>query len=146
MSRDHRRLRVFNDAHALVLCIYKEANQFPRDEWFGMRMQMRRAALSVPAIIVEGCARSTTRDCCNFLNIAVGSASELAYLLEVANELRFIPPESGVELRARAAAVVRQLKRLHSELEIRWRLEAGRSRDARAPRPTPKTKDQRPAP
>ncbi len=80
MSRDHRRLRVFGDAHTLALAIYRETNNFPKDEWFGIRMQMRRAALSVPTNIVEGCARSTTRDCCSFFNVAVGSASRTGLL------------------------------------------------------------------
>ena len=144
MSRDHRRLRVFNDAHALTLAIYRETQGFPKDEWFGIRMQMRRAALSVPTNIVEGCARLTTRDCCNFLNIAVGSASELAYLLRVANELRFIPREPGVELLSRADAIVRQLKRLHSEMDTLARLEThGPPRMSRPKDQSPKTKDNR---
>ena len=135
MSRDHRRLRVFNDAHALTLAVYRRTNSFPKDEWFGLRMQMRRAAVSVPANIVEGCARSTTRDCCNFLNIAVGSASELAYLLRLAIELRFVAHESAVELQERADAVVRQLKRLHTETDRLAQLEAERAQRSKVQNP-----------
>jgi four helix bundle protein len=132
MSRDHRRLRVFNDAHALTLAVYRRTNSFPKDEWFGLRMQMRRAAVSVPANIVERCARSTTRDYCNVLNIAVGSASELAYLVRLANELCFLARESGVELQARADAVVRQLKRLHTETDRLAQLEIDRAQRPKA--------------
>ena len=143
MSRDHRRLRVFRDAHTLALAIYRETNNFPKDEWFGIRMQMRRAALSVPTNIVEGCARSTTRDCCSFFNVAVGSASELAYLLRVASELRFLPSDSGVELQIQADAVVRQLKRLHSQMDTLARLETNRSpRTSNTIDQRPKTKDR----
>jgi len=125
------------------LAIYRETNSFPKDEWFGIRLQMRKAAVSVPANIVEGCARSTTRDCCNFFNIAVGSAAELAYLLCLANELRFMTPDSGAELQARADTVVRQLKRLHSQMDMLARLETNRSsRTWNTIDQRPKTKDR----
>ena len=76
----------------------------------------------------------TTRHCCSFLNTAVGSASELAYLLRVANELQFLPQEAGAALQARADAVVRQLKTLHSETERLAQLEAGQSARTRRPK------------
>lgn len=57
-----KKLRVFHDAHALTLAIYKNTRNFPKDEWFGIRAQLRRAAVSVPSNLVEGNARSTTRD------------------------------------------------------------------------------------
>ena len=44
MSRDYRKLRVFHEAHALATAIYQHTRAFPRDEWFGLRSQMRRAA------------------------------------------------------------------------------------------------------
>src|SRR5687767_3941472 len=87
MARDHRRLRVFQEAHELTLAIYKETQNFPRDEWFGIRAQIRRAAVSIPSNIVEGCARVGTREYVNFLNIAKGSAAEAAYLVRLAGEL-----------------------------------------------------------
>jgi four helix bundle protein len=58
MARDHRKLRVFQDAHQLTLAIYKHTCNFPRDEWFGL-LQMRRASVSIPSNIVEGNARRT---------------------------------------------------------------------------------------
>lgn len=62
MSRDHKKLRVFHDAHAVAIAIYRQTREFPRDESFGLRAQMRRAAVSVASNIVEGNARATTRD------------------------------------------------------------------------------------
>jgi four helix bundle protein len=61
-GRHHRRLRVFHDAHSLTLAIYKHTKGFPKEEWFGIRQQMRRAATSTPSNIVEGSARRTTAD------------------------------------------------------------------------------------
>lgn len=60
MARDHRRLRVFQEAHRLTLAIYKETRTLPRDEWYGIRAQLRRAAVAVAANVVEGNARLST--------------------------------------------------------------------------------------
>jgi four helix bundle protein len=60
MARDHRKLRVFADAHGLVPAIYKQTRDFPREE--PLRMQIRTAAVSVPGNIVEGrCAAQPSR-------------------------------------------------------------------------------------
>jgi four helix bundle protein len=77
MSRDHRRLRVFQQAHELTIAIYKNTREFPRDEWFGVRARMRRAAVSVTTNLVEGNARRSTKDYLNCLNISRGSAAEV---------------------------------------------------------------------
>src|SRR5688500_1067774 len=95
MARDHRRLRVFQEAHALTKAIYKETRSFPRDEWYGMRSQIRRAAVSVAANIVEGNARRGTPQYVNFLNIARGSAGELGYLVLLASDLGYFSPQAS---------------------------------------------------
>ena len=126
MSRDHTKLRVFHDAHRMALSIYQHTRDFSKEEQFGMRVQLRRAAVSVPSNIVEGCARKSTREYCNFVNIGLGSASELGYLIALATALRFMGPDAGKELGARSRNVIKQLQRLGDELELLAAAERGK--------------------
>ena len=131
MARDHRKLRVFHNAHRLVLAIYRQTKVFPKDEWFGIRLQMRRAATSVPTNIVEGSARRTTSEYVYFVNVARGSAGELHYLIDLASELGFLAGEAFKDLNARAEHVVRQLERLIQELETLLAVEREQARRKR---------------
>ena len=85
--RDHRKLRAFKLADELAVEVYKLSSELPKSEQFGLTSQMRRAAISVPANIVEGCARRTTRDFKHFLEIAMGSLREVGYLLDISCRL-----------------------------------------------------------
>ena len=134
MSRDHTKLRVFHAGHQLALDIYKQTLNFPRHEWFGLRLQIRKAAVSTPSNIVEGSARRSTREYCNFLNIALGSASELAYLIGLATELGFLNDTGGLVTQARS--VVRQMQRLVDSAEaLRAAEEGARAKRASGPKP-----------
>lgn len=117
MSRDYRRLTVFHESHALATAIYLCTRDFPRDEWFGLRSQMQRAAASVACNIVEGNARSTTRDYVRFLNVAFGSASELQYLVALATDLGIAKGDAWPPVRTQCETVTRQLQRLVERME-----------------------------
>ena len=90
MERNHRSLKAWQEAIALVDALYEITVSFPADERFGLVSQIRRAAVSVPANIAEGFARSGTKELLHFLSISVGSLSELDTLVEISVRRGFI--------------------------------------------------------
>ena len=88
--RDHRALRAFDLADEIALMTYKITKQFPREEIYGLVSQMRRAAVSVPSNIVEGCSRESRVEYLRFLEIAFGSLRELNYQASLATRLNYL--------------------------------------------------------
>lgn len=74
----------------MTLATYKATAKFPKDELYGLTSQIRRACVSVPANIAEGCGRDGEVEFNRFLQIAAGSASELQYHLFLASELKLL--------------------------------------------------------
>ena len=112
MSRDHRKLRVFQLADDLVVEVYRRTSGFPVEERYGLQSQIRRAAVSIPTNIVEGSARTTTKDYQHFVVIALGSASEVRYLLGLACKLGFLSGPEQEDLGDRYDELVRSLQKL----------------------------------
>jgi len=88
--RDHTKLRAFELADEVAVLVYRMTAGFPREELYGLTSQMRRAAVSVPSNIVEGCARDSQSDYLRFLYIAFGSLRELHYQLSLSKRLGFL--------------------------------------------------------
>lgn len=88
--RDFHQLQIWQRSHKLTLAIYKATNRFPREEVYGLTSQLRRAISSVPTNICEGCGRKTNADFARFLQISVGSASEVEYELLLAHDLNYL--------------------------------------------------------
>lgn len=91
--KDFRSLKVWGKAHDLTLAVYRLTNDFPQRELYGLTSQLRRAAVSVPTNIAEGCGRSGDREFRRFLQIAMGSASELEYQVLLARDLGYLKEE-----------------------------------------------------
>ena len=83
-------LNVWKAAHRLTLDIYKVVGAFPAEERYCLSLQMRRAAISIPANIAEGFGRRGPKDQRRFYNISRGSAEELKYFLLLASDLGFL--------------------------------------------------------
>ena len=93
--RDHTKLRAFELADDLAVLVYRVTARFPREELYGLTFQMRRAAISIPSNIVEGCARDSQADYLRFLYIAFGSLRELHYQLSLSKRLGFLSNEDS---------------------------------------------------
>jgi four helix bundle protein len=116
VSRDHRDLKVFVLADELVVDVYRLTTAFSAEERYGLRSQIRRAAVSVPTNLVEGCARRSTRDYLQFVTVALGSASETQYLLDLSTRLDLLPQAGTSALTQRYHDLIRGLQRLVSTL------------------------------
>ena len=113
MSLQYRTLVVWQRADDLFIEIHHVTHQrFPRDEQYELGRQLRRAAYSVPANIVEGCARQHECDRLNFLNIASASLSELTYGLHAAHRWGNLDDESSRVLDDQARMVAAPLNGL----------------------------------
>ena len=119
MSRDHRKLRVFKLADELVIDVYGSTNGFPIEERYGLQAQLRRAAVSVPVNIVEGCARRTTAEYCHFLNIAAGSTAEAWYLVGLSGRLGFLGVQDVERLNESYRILASQLEALQQSMRDR---------------------------
>lgn len=90
MKHNFKNLEIWQKLRLLVKEIYLLTAQLPDSEKYGLVSQMRRAAVSVPSNIAEGCGRNTDKDFARFLGIAVGSISELETQLYLLVDLEFI--------------------------------------------------------
>lgn len=93
MEKGYKRLKVYQEAHRLVLMAYRITAEFPKSESFGLVPQMRRAAVSVVANIIEGQARFGNKEFKRFIFVANGSLVELEYYLQLSEELKYINRE-----------------------------------------------------
>ena len=115
--KDFRDLKVWAKAHELALTVYRATSGFPKEELYGLTSQIRRASVSVPTSIAEGCGRGSDADFARFLQIAMGSASEVEYLLLLAHDLKFIDDSvygvlnlNAVEVKKMIASFIGKLK------------------------------------
>jgi len=87
-------MQVWHKGHKLALEIYQLTAKFPKEEIYGLSSQIRRAAVSIPTNIAEGCGRGSTKELKQFLRISMGSASEVEYQILLSFELCYMDSET----------------------------------------------------
>ncbi|MDH3259226.1 MAG: four helix bundle protein [Deltaproteobacteria bacterium] len=117
--KDFRELLVWEKAHMLTRKVYHTTSTFPREEMYGLTSQIRRACASVPTNIAEGCGRNSDAELARFLEISMGSASELEYLLMLTRDLNLMNNPDYSELTSNVVEIKRMLasfiKKLRAE-------------------------------
>jgi len=106
------------------MLVYQATKGFPKEEVYGMTAQMRRAAVSVPSNIVEGCARESQADYLRFLEIAFASLRELDYQCSLSKRLGYFGAnaaalENKIQETGRVlSALIRSLRKLPKSLTV----------------------------
>jgi four helix bundle protein len=88
-ARTFRDLVVWQKAHQFVLSVYAFTAHFPKPETYGLSIQMRKAAVSIPANIAEGFRRRGKADKVRFLNTSESSVEESRYYLILSEDLGY---------------------------------------------------------
>ena len=115
--KDFRTLKVWEKAHTLTLAIYKATEKFPKHELYALTNQIQRAAVSVPTNIAEGCGKDSDAELKRYFVIAMGSSSELEYLLLLARDLKYLPEDSHQILNSDLIEVRRMLNSFIQKLK-----------------------------
>ncbi|MDO8648338.1 MAG: four helix bundle protein [Candidatus Peregrinibacteria bacterium] len=91
-------LKIWQKGMALAKLLHKCTMNFPKDEVYGLKSQMRKAAVSIPSNIAEGSQRSSDKDFRNFILIAKGSLAELRTQVLLAGEFQYLTLQQREEL------------------------------------------------
>lgn len=110
--RDHTKLKVFDLADEVAVMIYKVTKGFPKEEMYGLTSQLRRAAVSVPSNIVEGCARESETEYLRFLEIAFGSLKELHYQFDLSKRLGYASGRDAIDCESKIVEAEKALAAL----------------------------------
>jgi four helix bundle protein len=110
--KTHKDLIVWRKSIELVKYIYLETQNFPQVEMYGLTSQMKRASVSIPSNIAEGCGRHSDQELIRFLYIALGSASELETQIIISKELSFLNETSFNRLIMKNESIIKMLTSL----------------------------------
>lgn len=108
------RLDTYQEARKLVIDIYRIIDQLPKCEQFALVDQLRRAIVSVPSNIAEGCGRLSTKEKVRFIEIAYGSLMEVYCQIEICLDLKYISDEDFERLRPSFYSVSNKLNSLRN--------------------------------
>jgi four helix bundle protein len=113
-AKTFRDLLVWRKAHEFVLGVYQFTATFPKHETYGLALQMRRAAVSIPANIAEGFSRRGDADKVRFFNIAAGSLEESRYYLILGHDLGYGDTETLMDSLGGSEPATERLHESHS--------------------------------
>ena len=114
----HNDLVAWQEAMALVEVVYRDTEDFPRKEMFGLTAQIRRSAISIPSNIAEGAARNSRKELLQFVGISCGSLAELQTQLQLAVRLGYLSGEaSSLSQAIRVGKLVRGLRKALRRLD-----------------------------
>ena len=105
----HKNLLVWQKSISFVTTVYNLTKTFPKEELYGIVSQIRRAAVSIPSNMVEGCARRNTKEYIQFLYVSLGSAAELETQLIISYNLNFIKENDKQRLSIDLEEIIRML-------------------------------------
>ena len=106
---DFKKLNVWQEAHELTLSLYPATSTFPQSELYGLTAQMRRCCVSIGSNIAEGYGRARENEKARFLQITLGSLSELEYQVLVARDLGYLFSKDHEDLTNRILEIGRML-------------------------------------
>ncbi|MEI6679696.1 MAG: four helix bundle protein [Mariniphaga sp.] len=115
--RTHKDLDVWKNTMSFITDIYFITQSFPTFEIYGLTSQIRRASVSIAANIAEGFGRSNKGELLQFLNIALGSASEVETLLIVSSNVKYIESEQLKERINNIESIIRMLAALKTTIK-----------------------------
>ena len=97
IMRNFREMQIWNEGIVLTLDVYRIVRQLPKEEEYGLKSQLKRAAVSIPSNIAEGCSRHSEKEFKYFLEISLGSAFEIETQFIMAQKLNMISEEDLVK-------------------------------------------------
>lgn len=116
--KDFRSLKVWEKSHNITLEVYKLTKDFPKEELYNITSQLRRAIVSIPTNLAEGCGRGSDKDFKRFVQIALGSAGESEYLILLSTDLGYISNVEFNKLSSEIQEIKKMLTSLISKLKI----------------------------
>jgi len=115
----HKDLLVWQKSIAFVTAIYNLTKSFPKEELYCIVSQIRRAAVSIPSNMAEGCARRNTREYIQFLYVSLGSAAELETQLIISSNLGYINEIDNQNIIKNLEEIIRMITGLIKSLSNR---------------------------
>lgn len=115
----YRDLVAWKKSMDLLVSVYALTESFPKNEQFGLTLQIKRAAVSIPSNLAEGSSRRSTQEFLRYINIATGSLAEVETQLSAAQRLNFITLQQEETLLNQCGEISRIFQGLYNSLKAR---------------------------